>query len=304
MALRQISEVVFRQARHTNSLMSIAQRSTAAALKYEDRPKRVSDELEKKVSFITGSTGGIGMSIAQNLASKGSDIILTGSGKKDYADKLKQDFQDDYGIQAHYVYADLADMSEIKFICKKVAKSYPEGVDILVNNAGFQHVCPIMDFPEEKWERMIAVMLSAPFFLIKYLSPGMIKKKWGRIINISSAHGVIASPNKAAYVSAKHGIVGLTKVTALELATHGITCNAVCPGFVDTPILQGQVESLQSEMNSTYEEAEHAFLRKYHATEECIKLDHLADMVGFLCSVSASQITGSSMVIDGGWTAK
>ena len=300
MALRKVSEVVCRRLCSSTRVRVAYQSTQSSSL----NPRRKNDELQKKVSLITGSTGGIGMSIAQHLAAKGSDVILTGSGKKDYAEKMKQEFRDNYGVEAHYVYADLSDQTEIAFICQKILKIYPDGVDILVNNAGFQHVCPILDFPEEKWQRMIAVMLTAPFYLIKYLSPNMIEKNWGRIVNISSAHGVIASPNKAAYVSAKHGIVGLTKVTALEMARHGITCNAICPGFVKTPILTGQVETLQSEMKCSYQEAEHAFLAKYHATQECIELDHLSDMVGFLCSDSAQQITGSSLVIDGGWTAK
>ena len=263
-----------------------------------------SSDFENKVAFITGSTSGIGLCIARNFAARGCNVILSGLGDKELIEKIKDEFTTQYQVDSHYVHADLCSVHEIEQMCNEINKLYPEGIDILVNNAGFQHVSPVENFPEEKWESMISVMLSAPFYLTKYLCDGMRQKGWGRILNMSSAHGHVASPNKAAYVAAKHGLIGLTKVTALEMAMEGVTCNAICPGFVDTPILKKQVQTLQNKLDTTYEEAQHKFLEKFHATKQCVGAQQIAETACFLCSDAASQMTGSSMIMDGGWTAK
>jgi 3-hydroxybutyrate dehydrogenase len=191
--------------------------------------------LEGRVALVTGSTSGIGLGIARGLASRGCQVLLNGFGDEQLIKSLQIEFSKNYGTKADYLTVDLSRDTEIDSYVRKIRTLYPNGVDILVNNAGFQHVSPIEDFPVEKWNSIIAVLLSAPFHLIRLLVPEMRRRGWGRIINVASVHSVRASPFKAAYVSAKHGLAGLNKVVALETAGSGITCNAVSPGFVDTP---------------------------------------------------------------------
>jgi len=260
--------------------------------------------LEKRVALVTGSTSGVGLAVAHGLASRGCHILLNGFGDDQLIKSLKTDFKSNYNKNADYLPVDLSKESEIEKYITEVKILYPQGVDILVNNAGFQHVSPIEDFPVEKWNSIIAVLLSAPFHLTRLLLPDMRHNIWGRIINLASVHSIRASPFKAAYVSAKHGLAGLTKVVALETAGSGVTCNAVSPGFVDTPILQMQVKALAEREHLSYDEAKAKFLAIYHPSKEAVGLDQIAEMVVFLCSEAASQTTGTNVVIDGGWTAK
>jgi 3-hydroxybutyrate dehydrogenase len=260
--------------------------------------------MDRKVALVTGSTSGIGLGVAHGLAQIGCDLVITGFGDDALIKSIKDEFQEKYQARCEYVPADLTRSSEVERMVRDVKELFPDGVDILVNNAGFQHVSPIESFPQEKWDALIGVLLTAPFVFIKTLLPDMRRKKWGRIVNIASVHGVRASPNKAAYVSAKHGIVGLTKVVALETAASGVTCNAICPGYVDTPILQGQVQTLADKEGITYEEAKGKFLASFHPSRDAVGIKELAEFVNFVCSENANQLTGASIVVDGGWTAK
>ncbi|ELU02289.1 hypothetical protein CAPTEDRAFT_182185 [Capitella teleta] len=260
--------------------------------------------MDKKVALVTGSTSGIGLGVAHGLAQKGCNVIITGFGEEDVIKAIKDEFKEKYQSQCEYIPADLTRASEVERMVRDVKDFFPGGVDILVNNAGFQHVSPVESFPNDKWEALLSVLLTAPFLFIKNILPDMRAKKWGRIVNIASVHGVRASPNKAAYVAAKHGIVGLTKVVALETASSGVTCNAICPGFVDTPILQGQVQTLADKESLSYQEAKGKFLAAYHPSREAVGINELAEFVNFVCSENANQLTGASIVVDGGWTAK
>lgn len=260
--------------------------------------------LQKRVALVTGSTSGIGLGVAHALAARGCKLVLTGFGDQDLITSLQSDFKEKYFSRPDYFFADLTKSSEVEKLCENIKEIHSNGVDILVNNAGFQHVCNVEDFSVEKWDALIGVLLSAPFHLIQKLLPDMRKHRWGRIINLASVHSIRASPFKAAYVSAKHGIAGLTKVVALETAGSGVTCNAVSPGFVDTPILHMQVQSLADKEKLNYKEAKAKFLGNYHPSKEAIGIDQISETIVFLCSEAASQITGSNVIMDGGWSAK
>lgn len=260
--------------------------------------------LNGRVAVVTGSTSGIGLGVAHALAARGSRVLLNGFGDEKLITSLQSEFADKYGAKADYLPVDLSKESEIEAYVREIKSLYPQGVDILVNNAGFQHVSPVEDFPVEKWNGIIGVLLSAPFHLIRLLLPDMRRRGWGRILNVASVHSVRASPFKAAYVSAKHGLAGLTKVVALETAGSGVTCNAVSPGFVDTPILQMQVQALADKEKLSYAVAKAKFLASYHPTKDAVGIDQIGEMVAFLCSDAASQTTGSNVIIDGGWCAK
>jgi len=263
-----------------------------------------SKELDGKVALVTGSTSGIGLGIAEGLAARGCNVILTGRRAGGTKQKLQTHFHNEFSVRADYLRADLTQTVDTEHLISQMSQIYPEGIDILINNAGFQHVSPVSEFPDDKWDAMLAVNLSASFRLIKYLLPKMLEQNWGRIVNISSVHGVIASPNKCAYVTAKHGLIGLTKVIGLEAAGRGVTCNAICPGFVETPILQMQVEDLSKKQGISYEEAKEIFIGQFHATKGYVTIEQISDTVAYLCSDAASQVTGSSIVMDGGWSAK
>lgn len=260
--------------------------------------------LKNRVALVTGSTSGIGLGVARALAARGCQLILNGFGDEALITSLQKDFQDKYKSRPEFLFADLTSAKEVEKLAVGVKNIYPKGVDILVNNAGFQHVSKVEEFPVEKWDALIAVLLSAPFHLIRTLLPDMIERKWGRIINLASVHSVRASPFKAAYVSAKHGLAGLTKVVALETAGSGVTCNAVSPGYVDTPISQLQIRALADKDNLSYDEAKVKFLSNFHPSKEAVGIDHIAEMFVFLCSDAASQMTGSNLIMDGGWCAK
>lgn len=259
--------------------------------------------LKGKNAIITGSTSGIGLSIAHSLAEQNCNIMFNGFGDINEINKLKDEFHSKYKIKTDYSAADMTKPDQIASMVKQ-AESEFGSVDILVNNAGIQHVAATEDFPDEKWNAIIAIDLSASFYTIKHTLPGMQKRKFGRIINIASAHGLVASIHKSAYVAAKHGLVGLTKVVALENAESPITCNAICPGWVKTPLVEKQIEALAKEKKLSLQDAEKFLLTEGQPSLRFVSPEEIGGLVVFLCSNSAVNITGSSCLIDGGWTAR
>jgi 3-hydroxybutyrate dehydrogenase len=259
--------------------------------------------LKGKTAVVTGSTSGIGLGIAAALAAEGCDVVLNGFGDLAAIEQLRAGLADKYGVRAAYVAADMAKAAEIRGLVAEAARRFG-GVDILVNNAGIQHVAPIVDFPEERWDAVIAINLSAAFHASKAALPLMIGRKWGRIINIASAHGLVASGEKAAYVTAKHGLVGLTKVTAIESANQGITCNAICPGWVLTPLVQQQIEARARAQGIAVEQARDDLVREKQPMLDYTTPEKIGALVVFLCGEAASTITGAALSIDGGWVAQ
>lgn len=258
--------------------------------------------LHGKTAVITGSTSGIGLAIAEALASAGCRIVLNGILPRDKADDLVQRFTRQYETDVFYHPADVSHGSECAALIQDTQSHYG-AVDILINNAGIQHVAPVEQFPVEQWNAILAVNLSAAFHTIRAALPGMQQRNSGRIINIASVHGLVASIHKAAYVAAKHGIVGLTKVVALENAASGITCNAICPGFVLTPLIQAQLDDAAGHGVSA-EEAGRKLLEGKQPSSRFISGEDIAALAIFLCTPAASGITGASLPIDGGWTAQ
>jgi 3-hydroxybutyrate dehydrogenase len=255
-------------------------------------------ELLGKTALITGSTSGIGYSIASKLAAKGADIFLNSFTDTPSDHRLATDLSQKHSVSAKYISADLRIASQARSLVTQT-----KHIDILVNNAGIQHVSSIEALPLEKWDDMIAIMLSAVFHTTAIALPMMRKAKWGRIINISSAHGLVASPQKAAYVAAKHGVIGLTKVAALETAEEPITVNAVCPGFTETPLLEKQIPTLMKQYSMTKKELIDNILMERQPSKKFVTSEQISGLVQFLCSKDADQITGSAISIDGGWTA-
>ncbi|KAI8519028.1 hypothetical protein Bbelb_022850 [Branchiostoma belcheri] len=260
--------------------------------------------LTGRCALVTGSTSGIGLGIARALANSGCDVVYTGFADDKLLTKLQDDFRSYTGIKASYVPADLTSTADVERLCAEARTHCTDGVDIIVNNAGFQHTSPIESFPLATWDAMMAAMLTAPFLIIQHLLPAMRTKGWGRIINISSAHGLVASVEKCAYVSAKHGINGLTKVVALETAGSGVTCNAVCPGWVLTPLVEKQIRQLMKDHSITWEDAQTMLLSNKQPSGGFVTPEQIGDVVTFLCSQAANQMTGSILSIDGGWTAQ
>ena len=259
--------------------------------------------LKGKTAIVTGSTSGIGLGIATALAAEGCDIVLNGFGDPAEIERLRAGLAETHGVRAAYVAADMAKPAEIRDLVAEAERRFG-GVDILVNNAGIQHVAKIVDFPEERWDAVIAVNLSAAFHATKAALPGMIGRGWGRIVNIASAHGLVASGEKAAYVTAKHGLVGLTKVTAIETANQGITCNAICPGWVLTPLVQQQIEARAGAEGIAVEQASADLLREKQPMLAFTTPEKIAALAVFLCGEAASTITGAALSIDGGWVAQ
>jgi 3-hydroxybutyrate dehydrogenase len=259
--------------------------------------------LHGKTAIVTGSTSGIGRGIAEALAAQGCNIVLNGFGDPVEIERLRKGLADERGVRAHYVAADVAKPAEIRGLVAQAAERFGS-VDILVNNAGIQHVAKIVDFPEERWDAVIAVNLSAAFHASKAALPLMIARHWGRIINIASAHGLVASGDKAAYVTAKHGLVGLTKVTAIETANQGITCNAICPGWVLTPLVQQQIEARAQAQGIAVEQAREDLVREKQPMIDYTTPEKIAALAVFLCGEAASTITGAALSIDGGWVAQ
>ena len=257
----------------------------------------------RKSAVITGSTSGIGKGVADALAASGVNIVLNGFGDTDAIEAQRADLEEKYGITAVYNGADMTKANEIRAMMATAAETFGS-VDIVVNNAGIQHVSPIDEFPTEKWDAIIAINLTSAFHTTAAALPIMRKTGWGRVVNIASAHGLVASPFKSAYVAAKHGILGLTKTTALETAQDGITCNAICPGYVRTPLVEAQIPDTAKARGITEEEVVRDVILSAQPTKSFVGLEELGALTVFLCSDAAKSFTGASLPVDGGWTAK
>ena len=259
--------------------------------------------LKGKNAIVTGSTSGIGLAIANVLAAQGCNILLNGMGDKATIDAIIVDIPKQYGVKVGYSGADMSKPADIR---QMVADGISQlgSVDILVNNAGIQFTSPVEEFPEDKWDAIIAINLSAAFHAIKAAVPSMKANKFGRIINIASVHGLVGSEHKAAYVAAKHGIVGLTKVVALETAEENITCNAICPGWVHTPLVQKQIEDKAKEQNISVEVATANLLGEKQPNKRFIKPENIGNLIAFLCDENGNAMTGEILTVDGGWTAQ
>ncbi|MFG3593767.1 3-hydroxybutyrate dehydrogenase [Bradyrhizobium sp. RDI18] len=261
------------------------------------------DALTGKSAIVTGSTSGIGLAIARAFASAGANVVINGFGAPADIEKERSGIETDFKVKAAYSPADMSKPAEIAEMVVLGEKTFGS-VDILVNNAGIQFVSTIEEFPPEKWEAIIAINLSSAFYSIRAVVPAMKERGWGRIINTASAHSLVASPFKSAYVSAKHGIAGLTKTVALELATYKITCNCISPGYVWTPLVERQIPETMKARNLTKEQVITDVLLEAQPTKEFVTSEQVAAMALFLCSDHAAQITGANYTIDGGWTAK
>ncbi len=259
--------------------------------------------LKGKNAIVTGSTSGIGEEIARALAGEGCNIVLNGFGDKQVIDALAKEITTKHNVKVMYNAADMGKPEQIVSLIQEAEKQFGS-VDVLVNNAGIQFVAPIEDFPPEKWDAIIAINLSAAFHAMRAALPGMKKRRWGRIINIASAHGLVASAQKAAYVAAKHGLVGLTKVTAIEAANDGITCNAICPGWVFTPLVDKQIKDKAKQQGIPEEKAKQNLLAEKQPMHEFTQADQIGSLAVYLCSDAARTITGATLSIDGGWTAQ
>ena len=258
--------------------------------------------LKSRSAVVTGSTSGIGLGYARALAKEGVNVMINGFGDKAAIEKERTGIEKDFGVKALYSGADMTKPDEIAKMIADAEKAFG-AVDILISNAGIQFVSPIEEFPIDKWNAIIAINLSAAFHGIRAAVPGMKARKWGRIINTASAHSLVASPFKAAYVSAKHGIAGLTKTVALEVATFGITVNAISPGYVWTPLVEKQIPDTMKARNMTREQVMNDVLLEAQPTKKFVTVEQVAAMAVYLCSDAASEITGANMVMDGGWTA-
>jgi 3-hydroxybutyrate dehydrogenase len=259
--------------------------------------------LKGKTAIVTGSTSGIGLGIATALAAEGCDIVLNGFGDAAEIERQRAGLASAHGVHAAFIAADIGKPAEIRALVAQAVEQFGR-VDILVNNAGIQHVAKIVDFPEERWDAVIAINLSAAFHATKAALPHMIERNWGRIINIASAHGLVASGEKAAYVTAKHGLVGFTKVTAIEAANQGITCNAICPGWVLTPLVQQQINARAAAQGIPVKQAHDDLLREKQPMLDYTTPEKIGGLAVFLCSDAASTMTGGAISIDGGWVAQ
>ena len=259
--------------------------------------------LQSKTAVVTGSTSGIGLAIARAYAKEGANIVLNGFGSPEQIEEAKSGIQNEFGAQVAYSPADMTKPDEIAAMVREAQEVFGS-LDVLVNNAGIQHVSPIDEFPIEKWDQIIAINLSSAFHAIRAALPGMKARGWGRVISTASAHSLVASPFKSAYVAAKHGIAGLTKTVALEVATQGITVNCISPGYVWTPLVERQIPDTMKARGLTKEQVINDVLLQAQPTKQFVTVDQVAAMAVFLCSDAASQITGANLSIDGGWTAQ
>ena len=259
--------------------------------------------LATRHALVTGSTSGIGLAIARAFAKEGADVVINGFGDQDAIETERSKIEKEFGVKAFYNGADMSKGTEIEAMIAD-AQSKMGSLDILVNNAGIQFVSPIEDFPPEKWDAIIAINLSAAFHAIRAAVPGMKAQKWGRIINTASAHSLVASPFKSAYVAAKHGLAGLTKTAALELATSGVTANCISPGYVWTPLVEHQIPETMKARNLTREQVINDVILAAQPTKQFVTVDQVASLAVYLCSDAAAQITGANLSIDGGWTAE
>ena len=257
--------------------------------------------LKGKSAIVTGSTSGIGLGIATALAEKGADVLLNGFGKADEIETLRAQLEKRTGVRVRYSPADMSKPQEIRAMADYARAEFGK-IDIIVNNAGIQFVAPIEEFPEEKWDAILAINLSSAFHLIKSVTPEMKTRKWGRIINIASAHGLTASPFKSAYVAAKHGMIGLSKTVAIELAEYGVTCNTICPGYVKTPLVDKQIADQAKAHGIPPENVVRDVLLVHQARKEFVRVEELAALTAFLCSDEAASMTANAIPMDGGWT--
>jgi len=255
------------------------------------------------VAVVTGSTSGIGIGIARALAREGASVMLNGFGDPAEIERMRGELAREFGVRAEYCAADIAKPAEAALLIVHTVREFG-AIDVLVNNAGIQHVAPIEDFAPEMWDAVLATNLSSNFHTIRAALPFMKRRNWGRIINVASVHGLVASGQKAAYVAAKHGVVGLTKVVALETAATGITCNAICPGWVLTPLVQKQIDDLALAESISAADAKQQLLGEKQPSLEFVTTDQIGRFAVFLCSDAAAQIRGAAMTIDGGWTAQ
>jgi len=260
-------------------------------------------QLKGRNAVITGSTSGLGRAIAEAYAREGANVMLNGFGDAAEVEALRARLAGECGVRAEFHPADMAKPAEIEDLIR-TAERQLGSVDILVNNAGIQHVSPIETFPAERWDAIIAINLTALFHTTRCVLPGMKRRGFGRIVNMASAHGLIASPNKSAYVAAKHGVIGLTKATAVEAGESGVRANCICPGFVLTPLVQKQIDDLAAQHGISKEQVARDYILAPHATRSFVKVEEIAAAAVFLASESAASITGASLVIDGGWTAR
>ncbi|MFT3856981.1 MAG: 3-hydroxybutyrate dehydrogenase [Aquabacterium sp.] len=259
--------------------------------------------LKGKTALVTGSTSGIGLGMAEKLAAQGANVILNGFGDVDEPKALVADAGKAHGIQVGYHGADMSKPAEIADLFAYAGKDFG-GIDILVNNAGIQFVAPVEEFPVEKWDAIIAINLSSAFHTMRLAVPGMRAKNWGRIINLASAHGLVASAGKSAYVAAKHGLVGLTKAVALETATTAITVNAICPGWVLTPLVQKQIDARAEKEGITVAQAQKELLGEKQPSLQFVTPAQLGDLAVFLCSPGGDNVRGAAWNVDGGWLAQ
>ena len=261
------------------------------------------NELAGRTAIVTGSTSGIGLGIARSLAQVGMNLVLNGFGPREEIEATRRDLEQTFEVKAVYSAADMSKPDDIANMIAQARTAF-EHVDVLVNNAGIQHVEAIETFPPAKWDAIIAINLSSAFHATRAVVTGMKARKFGRIINIASAHGLVASPFKSAYVAAKHGIIGLTKTVALETAEHGITCNAICPGYVLTPLVQKQIPETAKARGITEEQVVKDVLLRAQPTRQFVTTEQLGALAVFLCTSAASSITGTALPVEGGWTAQ
>lgn len=259
--------------------------------------------MKGKTALVTGSTSGIGLAMARAFAAEGANVMLNGLGDAAEIEKIRIGIEGEFGVRALYNGANMLKPEEIRALVTAAETAFG-GIDVLVNNAGIQFVSPVEDFPDEKWEQIIGINLSAAFYAIKAVVPGMKKRGGGRIINLTSAHSLIASPFKSAYVAAKHGVAGLTKTVALEVALNKITVNAIAPGYVWTPLVERQIPDTMKARNMTEEEVKKNVLLAAQPTKEFVTVEQVAGLAVYLASDAAASITGTTISMDGGWTAQ
>jgi len=287
-----------------SSFPRITRKSLAPSVNYLRSYAVSADKyLEGRSALVTGSTSGIGLGIAKVLAGKGANVVLNGFGDKDQIEKIRLEIEKEHSVKALYFDADMSDAYEIEMLIKFCQQQLP-ALDIVVNNAGIQHTEEIHNFPTEKWDKILAINLSSAYHTMRLTIPSMRERKWGRIVNIASVHGLVASVKKSAYVAAKHGIIGLTKVAALENAGKGITANSICPGWVRTELVEKQIVAKAEESGDAIEKAAQNLLKEKQPSLEFVSTEQLGEVAAFLCSPAAAQITGVSLPVDGGWTAQ
>jgi len=257
--------------------------------------------LKRKAAIVTGSTSGIGLGIARALAQNGADVMLNGFGDPKMIEFTRAELQRQYGVKIRYSDADMSRPEQIRAMAELARTEFGK-VDIIVNNAGIQHVAPVEEFPDERWDAVLAINLSSAYHLIKAVTPGMKARKTGRIVNIASAHGLTASPFKSAYIAAKHGMIGLSKTVALELAEFGITSNTICPGYVKTPLVEKQIADQAKAHGISAERVVREVMLSHQARKEFVQVEELAALAVFLASDAAASMTGAALAMDGGWT--